>query len=107
MSAATAHRSPRFVMSCIAVGLAAERPVAGLVLEAPYTSAVELAAEMFPVLPVRLLMKDQLRSDQRIGSVHARVLILHGERDQAIAIDHFCRDMLGRQGLEKSVSEQS
>src|ERR1700730_8837045 len=52
----------------VAVGLAAERPIGRLVLEAPFTSAVDLAARHYPFVPVRWLMKDQFRSDQRIRS---------------------------------------
>jgi hypothetical protein len=36
-------------------------------------------------MPVRLLMKDQYRSDERIGKVRAPVLILHGARDHVVA----------------------
>jgi fermentation-respiration switch protein FrsA (DUF1100 family) len=74
--------------SAVAIGLAAEKPVAALVLEAPFTSAVNIAAEVYPYIPVRLLMWDQFRSDERIGRVRAPVLILHGERDQTIPIAH-------------------
>lgn len=74
--------------SGIAVALAAETPVARLVLEAPYTSAVDVAAGMFPMFPVRLLMKDPLRSDLRIAAVKAPILIMHGARDRVISIAH-------------------
>ena len=37
-------------------------------------------------MPVRLLMKDQFRSDLRIGRVKAPVLILHGDGDDIIPI---------------------
>jgi uncharacterized protein len=33
---------------------------------------------------VRLLMKDQFRSDLRIGKVTAPVLVLHGDRDGVV-----------------------
>jgi fermentation-respiration switch protein FrsA (DUF1100 family) len=69
-----------------AVAIASQRPVGKLVLEAPYTSTVDVAAAMFPYVPVRLLMKDQFRSDQRISTVTAPLLLLHGERDSVIAI---------------------
>jgi uncharacterized protein len=69
-----------------AVALASERPVGKLILEAPYTSTADVAASQFPFVPVRLLMKDQFHSDQRIGKVHAPLLIMHGERDPAIGI---------------------
>jgi uncharacterized protein len=35
-------------------------------------------------VPVRLLMKDQFRSDLRIGKVTAPVLVLHGDRDRVV-----------------------
>jgi fermentation-respiration switch protein FrsA (DUF1100 family) len=74
--------------SAVAIGLGAEKPVAALVLEAPFTSAVNIAAEVYPYIPVRLLMWDQFRSDERIGRVRAPMLILHGERDRTIPIAH-------------------
>jgi fermentation-respiration switch protein FrsA (DUF1100 family) len=72
----------------VAVALAAEHPVAKLVLEAPYTSTADVAATILRIVPVRLLMTDQFRSDERIAAVTAPVLIMHGERDPAISI-HF------------------
>jgi uncharacterized protein len=72
--------------SGVAVALAADRPTGKLVLEASYTSTLDMAAGMFPMAPVQLLMKDQFRSDQRIRSVHVPILMLHGERDQTIPI---------------------
>jgi len=70
----------------VAVALAAERPVARLVLESPFTAAVDIAAAAYPFLPVRLLMKDEFRSDRRIEKVSAPVLVLHGERDSVVPI---------------------
>ena len=72
--------------SGVAVALAAERPVGRLVLEAPFTSAVDVAAGVYFFVPVRLLMKDQFRSDLRIGKVNAPVLVMHGERDNVVPI---------------------
>jgi len=70
----------------VAVRLAAERRIGKLVLEAPYTSAVDIAARAYPFAPVRLMMKDQFRSDLRIADVTAPVLVLHGGRDDVIPI---------------------
>src|SRR5712671_2645898 len=53
--------------SGVAVALAADQPIAKLVLEAPYTSIRELAGAAFPFLPVRWLIRDPFRSDQRIA----------------------------------------
>lgn len=70
----------------VAVAVASEAPVAKLVLETPFTSAMEVGASVYPFLPVRFLMKDQFRSDLRIANVKAPVLILHGERDSVVPI---------------------
>lgn len=70
----------------VAVALAAEQPVGRLILEAPYTSTADVAASIFWFLPVRLVMRDQFRSDDRIPQVKVPLLIMHGGRDPAIPI---------------------
>jgi fermentation-respiration switch protein FrsA (DUF1100 family) len=72
--------------SGVAVALAAEHQVGKVVLEAPFTSAADVGAAAYPFLPVRLLMHDQFRSDERIGKVTAPVLVLHGARDTVVPI---------------------
>ena len=69
-----------------AVAIAAERPIGKLILEASYTSTVDVAASFMPLVPVRTLMKDQFRSDERIGRVTAPLLMLHGERDRTVSV---------------------
>src|SRR5204863_2605864 len=68
--------------SGVAVALAAERKIGGLLLESPFTSAAEVGASVYWFLPVRLLMKDQFRSDDRIGKVKVPLLIIHGTLDR-------------------------
>jgi len=70
--------------SGVAIALAAERPVGRVILEAPFTSAVALGARHYWYLPVSLLMKDQFRSDQRIGKVTAPVMIMQGAHDRVV-----------------------
>ncbi|MGY0571823.1 alpha/beta hydrolase [Bradyrhizobium sp. RDM12] len=70
----------------VAVAIASEHPVGKLILEAPYTSTVDVAASLFRFIPVRLLMRDQFRSDERIARVAAPLLIMHGTNDRAIPI---------------------
>jgi fermentation-respiration switch protein FrsA (DUF1100 family) len=68
----------------VAIALAAERPVGRVILEAPFTSAAALGARHYWYLPVSLLMKDQFRSDLRIGKVTAPLLIMHGVHDRVV-----------------------
>ncbi len=72
----------------IAVAVAEKRDVRALVLEAPYTATVDIAARQYPWIPVGLLMKDQFRSRARIKNVSEPVLIVHGTEDRVIPAGH-------------------
>ncbi len=90
---ARAHYTPEHIVlwgeslgSGVAIALATKRSVARLVLESPFTSAADIGASVYWFLPVRLLMKDQFRSDLRISQVRAPVLILHGTNDAVVPL---------------------
>jgi uncharacterized protein len=72
----------------VAVALAADHPVGRLILEAPYTSIADVASllPLFRLVPVRWLIRDQFRSDERIARVTVPLLIMHGSRDPVIPI---------------------
>jgi len=72
--------------SGVAVALAAEQPVGKVILEAPYTSIADVAGLLLRIVPVRWLIRDQFRSDQRIAGITAPLLIMHGARDSTIPI---------------------
>jgi len=68
----------------IAVHMAAQRPVAGLILESPYTSIAALAQYHYPFVPASLLIWDRFDSLSRIGEVKAPLLILIGGQDAIV-----------------------
>jgi fermentation-respiration switch protein FrsA (DUF1100 family) len=68
----------------VAVGLAAERPPAALLLRSPFTSLADVAAVHYPWLPARRLLLDSYPSIERIGSVHVPVLVIAGDRDDIV-----------------------
>jgi uncharacterized protein len=70
----------------VAVQLAMEVPVAGVVLDAPYTSTVELGAKAYPFLPVKWLMHDRYESARRIAGITVPLLILHGALDTIVPV---------------------
>lgn len=70
--------------SGVSVRLATERAFAALVLDAPYTAVTDVAAERFPWVPVRWLMKDRFASDTRIAGISRPVLIIHGDADGTV-----------------------
>lgn len=72
----------------VATAVATQRDARALVLEAPYTATVDVAAERYPWLPVKMLMIDQFVSRDRIADVHEPVLILHGTADRTTPFAH-------------------
>ncbi len=74
--------------SGVAVRMATEYKVARVVLEAPYTSVADRAAELYPYVPVKLLLRDRFDSISRIASIHAPLLLFHGRKDTVIPAAH-------------------
>jgi len=70
----------------VAVAVASEHPIKKLILEAPYSSIADVAAAQFRFVPVRLLIRDPLHSDERIARVTVPLLVVHGAQDQTIPI---------------------
>jgi len=68
----------------VAVRLAAQRPVARLVLVTPYDSLQDLAAAQFPFFPVRWLLEDKYESGRYAPLVTAPTTIVAAERDEII-----------------------
>ncbi|MGO8841177.1 MAG: alpha/beta hydrolase [Methyloceanibacter sp.] len=72
--------------TAVATRLALQRPVRALVLEAPFTSVVDVGLQVWWFLPLRLIVTDQYRTIDRIGSVRVPLLIVHGARDSLIPV---------------------
>jgi fermentation-respiration switch protein FrsA (DUF1100 family) len=70
----------------VAVALASQRSVAGLVLDSPYASVVRLASASYGWLPVDLLLNSSWNSEARIKSVTAPLLVAHCEADRVIPL---------------------
>jgi hypothetical protein len=70
----------------LAIHAAARRPVSALVLEAAYTSISDIASYHYPVVPVRWLLRHDIRPIDEIGVVLAPMLMIHGGRDTLIPV---------------------
>ena len=70
--------------TAVAVDLAARRPCAAVVLEAPFTSAQDLARIVAPVIGPLIIRGFNSRA--KIGRIHAPVFFIHGDRDQTIPL---------------------
>ncbi len=62
----------------VAVKMAVEHEVGAVILEAPFTSAVDVGARAYPILPVRWLMKDRYESLGHIAGAGHDDLRAHG-----------------------------
>lgn len=79
--------------SGVAVALAAEAELAGIVLESPFSSVAEVAQHHFWYLPARWLVVDEFDSVSRIVGVAEPLLLIHGEEDTLIPAA-FARELL-------------
>jgi hypothetical protein len=70
----------------VATALAAAREAAALVLDSPFSSAVEVAEARYGLFPVRWLMRDPFRSDLAIREARMPLLIVHGDGDAVVPI---------------------
>ncbi|MFQ5786174.1 MAG: alpha/beta hydrolase [Alphaproteobacteria bacterium] len=73
--------------SGVAVQMATEKPVAALVLEAPYTSMVEVAQRHYWYFPIRHILLDRYDSLAKIGDLRLPLLVIHGELDRVVPSD--------------------
>jgi fermentation-respiration switch protein FrsA (DUF1100 family) len=74
--------------SAVAVELATEVPAAGLIIEGALTSVPDRGAELWPLIPVRLIARNRFASLDRIGKIKMPVLLIHGRDDLTIPIAH-------------------
>lgn len=74
----------RSLGSGVAIYVASLRPVARLVLVTPYDSLQDVAAQNYPYLPVRWLLRDKFESWRYAPQVVAPTRIIVAEQDEVI-----------------------
>ncbi len=74
----------RSLGSGVAVYVASQRPVERLVLVTPYDSLASVAAEQYPFVPVRWLLRDIFESGKYAPRVNAPTTIVAAENDEVI-----------------------
>ncbi len=72
--------------SGVAVALAGKTEIGAVILEAPFTSVVDVGAAAYPWVPVRLAIRDRFDSLSRIANISAPILVVHGELDRTVPI---------------------
>lgn len=72
----------------VACEVAGSHKVGGIILESSFTSAIDVARKVFPLLPPQIFLKSRFDNLGKIAHITAPVLILHGTQDTTIPPAH-------------------
>ena len=82
--------------TAVAIETAQNKDLAGIILESPFTSMVELAQKYYPVLPVKFLLKDKYETIKKLPNINSPLLVLHGKLDSIVPFS------MGKELFEKA-----
>jgi fermentation-respiration switch protein FrsA (DUF1100 family) len=74
--------------AAVATRLAVEQPPGGLVLRSPFTSLAAVGSRHYPLLPVRLLLRDRFPVTELIGQVRVPTAVVYGSADTIVPPEH-------------------
>jgi len=74
----------RSLGASIVSDLAARQVAAAVILESAFTSVPDVAAQLYPWLPVRWLRRYQYDTRKNLANIHSPVLIIHSRDDEII-----------------------
>lgn len=72
----------------VAVEIATRYPIAGLILEAPYTSLADVGQRIVWFLPVWFIVRNRYESRRKLPRVSCPLLILHSREDEIFSYSH-------------------
>jgi pimeloyl-ACP methyl ester carboxylesterase len=78
----------RSLGGAVATQLASTVTPGALVLESAFTSAPDMAHQMFPILPTRLLCRFKYDNLRLITGIKCPIVIAHGQQDQTVPYSH-------------------
>ena len=70
--------------TAVAIEIGQNKDFAGIILEAPFTSMVELGQKYYPIFPVKFLLKDKYESEKKIKNIKTPLLVMHGKKDKIV-----------------------
>ena len=70
--------------TAVAIEISQNKNFAGVILESPFTSMVDAGKNVYPYLPVKLLLKDKYESHKKIKNINIPTLIMHGKVDNIV-----------------------
>jgi fermentation-respiration switch protein FrsA (DUF1100 family) len=78
----------RSLGSGFAAKIASDNRPRYLILDSPYYNFTKVIERFLPILPVRFVLRYQLRTDRWIRKVNCHTYIIHGTKDWMIPIRH-------------------
>ena len=94
----------RSLGSAVAVRLASERPLAGVILATPFDSLESVAKRHYPFAPVSLLLRHRFDSTDLATRIGVPMLCIVAQRDSIIPAEHALRLHAAWQGDKRLVS---
>jgi hypothetical protein len=73
--------------TAVAIEIAQNKKFAGIVLESPFTSMVEMGKKYYSFFPVSLLLKDRYESINKIKNINIPILVMHGKKDRIVPFE--------------------
>lgn len=70
--------------AAVATRLATEQPPGGLVLRSPFTDLAAVGSRHYPLLPVRLLLRDRFPVTKLIGQARVPTAVVYGSADTIV-----------------------
>ena len=78
----------RSLGAAIACQLASQQKPVALIMESAFQSVPDLAAQIYPFLPVRWLSKFEYNNIENINKINCPVLFIHSRQDDIIPFSH-------------------
>ena len=68
----------------VAIHLGQNKKYKSIILEAPFTSIVDIAKKMYPIYPVKYLVLDKFDNLSKINNNISPMLFIHGKKDEIV-----------------------
>ena len=70
--------------TAIAIHTGQFKNFSGIILEAPFTSMIDLGQKYYPIFPVKFLLKDKYESKNKLKNLKSSMLVMHGKKDKIV-----------------------
>jgi fermentation-respiration switch protein FrsA (DUF1100 family) len=89
--------------AAVATRLAAEQPPGALMLRSPFTSLAAVGSRHYPLLPVRLLLRDRFPVTELISQIRVPTAVIYGSADMVVPPEQSVAVAAAAAGLVRTV----